>query len=76
MKRLEEGDECYIRNGCGDLFVAYVMRVGKRGMQVKIPAKKGLSQILGGGDYHGKNPERTNAWSLVYPFPIIKQLAK
>lgn len=77
MKRLQEGDECYVRNGKNELFSAKVVSFydDGKGFLVFIPYL-GIEQCLEpntrGINYKGK----TTLWSLVYPSEAIKRLAK
>lgn len=78
MNRLQVGDECYVRNGTGSIFKAFVSEIYEDGLLVQIPAKRGVCQHLCKGleNYHSKNKQRLHAWSLVYPFPCVKDLAQ
>lgn len=76
MKRLQVCDECYVRNGCGDLYRATVKIAQKGSLEVNIPSMPCPQTLLTGSCYyHYKNKYYSNLWSLVYPHQIIKQLA-
>lgn len=73
MKRLQVGDECYVRNGNRELFKAKVVRAFKGQIDVFIPYLD-YEQTL-----HREAPAEAGCpllWNIVYPYPIIKQLAK
>ncbi len=73
MKQLQVGDECYVRNGVGELYRAKVTGITKSGFWFYIPATNRVQQAwpLGGAKHKSRF-----LWNLVYPYPIIKQLAK
>jgi len=73
MKRLQVGDECYVRNGRKDLFKAQVKRINRRSMTVFIPHMRCTQDLQ-----KGVSAEVNSSvlWNLVYPFPCIKELAK
>jgi hypothetical protein len=75
MKRLQVGDECYVRNGAKDLYRAEIIKLFNTGIEFFIP-HVGYSQRAHSGHGPKSGALKENQWSLVYPYPIIKQLAK
>lgn len=73
MKRLQVGDECYVRNGVGELYRAKVTGLSKLGLCFYIPA---IDRTEFAWSYDDRKCKSRLLWSLVYPYPIIKQLAK
>lgn len=72
MKRLQVGDECYVREGLGgNIFKASVASL-EPFFEVNLPHRVS-PMLLWNGDGFVPNEY---AYRLVYPFPIIKQLAK
>lgn len=72
MKRLQVGDECYVRQGLGgEIFKATIHSLQPF---IEIEIKNRLSPMM---LWEGLGfPDNEYAYRLVYPYPIIKQLAK
>ena len=70
MKRLQVGDECYVRDGQTKEIFKCIYGVGVFGEENKTLATK--------TDYKTAFKIQDKRWMhrIVYPYPIIKQLAK
>jgi hypothetical protein len=72
MKRLQVGDECYVREGLGgNVFKASVASL-KPFFEVNLPHRLSPMILCNGTGFDSNE----YAYRLVYPYPIIKQLAK
>jgi len=70
MKRLQVGDECYVRSGLDGKIYRCIFGINSSGVPDPCSAKvAGVSM-----SFVIKNGRRIHR--IVYPYPIIKQLAK
>ena len=70
MKRLQVGDECYVRSGLDRKIYRCIFGINSSGVPEPRHAKVAgvaMSLIIKNG---------TGIHRIVYPYPIIKQLAK
>lgn len=71
MNRLQVGDECYVRNGAGDLRKAIVTNTYPC-LVVFVRNLKIMQRVAVKSSYY---TESQYSWRLVYPFPCVKDLA-